>query len=135
MSVPFILKIIDPCLTTKIFVSSPFLDLTYVLGGPKIDLKWSSDADLGNVAISPKSCGIFDVTFWLLDEALNPIQDVKTLTNPKFTVDLINRVFSVATKTNTDDIGTYLIAYKVTIPVYPTISGVVSKPFEIFVTQ
>ena len=51
------------------------------------------------------------------------------------TVDQINRVIFVVKTTNTADIGTYLIAYMITVPGYPTIPSAMSKPFKIFVTQ
>ena len=92
---PFILTIIDPCPTTTLVLNSPFIDVTYVLGDPTKVITWASDIELGAVAISPTSCGNFEVTFWILDAALNPVQDVTTLTSPVLTVDQINRVFSV----------------------------------------
>ena len=51
------------------------------------------------------------------------------------TVDQDNRVFSVIQTTSAADIGTYLIAYKITVPIYPTIPSKMSEPFKIYVTQ
>ena len=128
---PFILTIVDPCPTTTLALNSPFVDTTYVLGDPQKDISWASDTELGAVAISPTSCGSFEVTFWLLDAALNPVQDVTTLTNPFLEVYQINRVFSILRTNNASDLGTYLIAYKISVPGYPTIPSEMSKPFKI----
>ena len=78
ISAPFKLTIIDPCFFTKLVLSSPFSDVTYNIGDPRIDITWLSDASLGRVAIDPKSCGAFTVSFWLLNESNVPIKDVTT---------------------------------------------------------
>lgn len=87
----------DPCLTTTLVLNSPFKDVTYTLQDPGLDLTWSSDADLGKFAIDPKTCGSFDVSFWLLDETHNLVQDVTTLTDYFLKFDKNKRVFSVLT--------------------------------------
>ena len=87
----------DPCLTTTLVLNSPFKDVTYTLQDPGLDLTWSSDADLGKFAIDPKTCGSFDVSFWLLDETHNLVQDVTTLTDSFLKFDKNKRVFSVLT--------------------------------------
>ena len=87
MSDPFKLEIVDPCPTTTLVLNSPFVDTTYELGDPQKYVTWSDDADLGIVSISPKTCGSFLITFWLLDNNLTPIKDVTKSKNPTLTVD------------------------------------------------
>ena len=125
------ITVTDPCPTTTIVLTTPFTDTTYILGDPQKDITWSSDAALGKVAIDPKTCGKFDISFWLFDSALNRVKDVKTLANTFFEVDQINRVFSILRTNSTSNLGTYLIAYKISVPGYPTIPSAISKPFKV----
>ena len=116
------INVIDPCTITALVLNSPFVDETYTLSDPQKDITWASDAALGKVAIDPKTCGAFSVSFWLLDGLNNPIQDVKTLSNPLLTIDTASRTFSVLATNGVANVGTYRIAYKVSILNYPTIS-------------
>ena len=118
---PFILTIVDPCPTTTLALNSPFVDTTYVLGDPQKDITWASDAALGKVAIDPKTCGSFAVTFWLVDGSNNSIQDLTTLTSPLLTVNSATRIISVLATNSVASVGTYRIAYKVSVPSYPSI--------------
>ena len=116
-----IITIIDPCPTTTLVLKTPFVDTTYIIGDPKKDITWSSDSALGKVAIDPRTCGALAVSYWLLDPFDVPIQDVTTLTNNLLTIDTASRTISVLATNGVANIGMYRIAYKVSVPSYPTI--------------
>ena len=118
---PFILTIIDYCPTTTLVLNSPFVDTTYVLGDPQKDITWASDAALGKVAIDPRTCGSFAVAFWLVDGSNNPIQDLTTITSLLLNVNSATRTISVLATNSVASVGVYRIAYKISVPSYPTI--------------
>jgi hypothetical protein len=111
-SATFTLTIIDPCLTTTLVTASPFLDFTYRLNDPWANWTWKSDADLGLVAINPKTCGNFDIKFWLVDSISGKLdQDITLMTNLSFEFDKITRSLTFLGTDDLADIGKYLISY------------------------
>lgn len=132
MSAPFILSIVDPCPTTTINLTStsPFVDKTYILQDPQLDIPWAGDAALGTVGISPKSCGSFLVTFWHLDAFNVQIKDVTTpVANPLLTVNTVTQMISVLNTNGVTNVGQYRIAYKIALSSYPAIPSAISVPF------
>ena len=116
-----IITVTYPCQTTTLVLSSPFVDTTYILGDPQKDITWASDAALGKVAIDPRTCGSFAVAFWLVDGLNNPIQDLTTLSSLLLTVNSTIRTISVLATNSVASVGTYRIAYKISVPSYPSI--------------
>lgn len=83
------------------------------------------------MAITPISCGPFNIELWLLDgTTLLPIQDVTTLPQPSFTLDTLTRTFSALATSDVTDAGVYLIASKISLVDYPTALGGPDEDFS-----
>ena len=56
-----------------------------------------------------------------VDGSNNSIQDLTTLTSPLLTVNSATRIISVLATNSVASVGTYRIAYKISVPSYPSI--------------